>query len=98
MLDLEKAKQELAGKSINDIQTETAWTWASRACVSYQNSVTSQGSAKLSLWSLGLEYEHEALEHAALVEGMDLVKEVKNQVESYREQAASSIDELFQTP
>ena len=95
MLDLEKAKKELSEKNLQQIQTETAWTWASRSAVSFENCLTAEGSKKLACWSIGEEYYHEALEHAALVEGEDVIGQVKQALEPYHEKAALDMDKTF---
>lgn len=47
---------ELRSKTLEEIQCETAFTWAYRAW----------GANKLNLAHDAVEYEHEAIEHAAL--------------------------------
>lgn len=95
MIDLNKARQELGEKNLQQIQTETAWTWASRAAVSFENCLVAKGSKKLACWSIGEEYYHEALEHAALVEGEDVIGQVKKELEPYHEKAALDMDKTF---
>jgi hypothetical protein len=58
MIDVESAKEELQKKSLDEIQRETAYKWASRALA----------ARELQLLNDHNEYVHEALEHAALVE------------------------------
>jgi len=53
---IKKAAVELQTKTLNDIQVETAKTWAGRACV----------AASIGLKQDAIEYAHEAIEHAAL--------------------------------
>lgn len=92
MINLEQAKLDLQQKTYATIQEETAWTWASRACVSYQNCVAAQFPAKLICWSLGEEYYHEAIEHAALnSSNPGLVQQVRDAVHQYQEQASNSM-------
>jgi hypothetical protein len=95
MLDLEKARQELSQKSLDDVQTETAWTWASRAAVSFENCLSAVGIAKFTYFALGEEYMHEALEHAALVESQDVISQVKQELVPYQERAAQDADRMF---
>jgi hypothetical protein len=95
MLDLEKARKELGEKNLDDIQSETAWTWASRAAVSFENCLTSVGIKKITCFAVGLEYYHESLEHSSLYEGGDLLSEIKKQLEPYQERAAKDIDEML---
>lgn len=61
------ALQELAQKTLVQIQTETARTWAYRAWAAYAVSNRHDG----------IEFEHEALEHAALSENDGLLAEVR---------------------
>lgn len=93
MINLKDALKELSDNTYAEIQTETAWKWASRACACYETcSESSQMSKKLVWWTLGEEYQHEAVEHAALV-GNDggLVKEVREAIHIYQENAAETI-------
>ena len=96
MLNVEEALQELGQKSLNDIQKETAVKWASRAAASFQNCLSETGTKKMVCWSVGEEYAHEAVEHAALVEGEDMVSVIKQELEQYRQAAAQSLDQLFE--
>lgn len=56
------AQHELQFSSLEDVQGQTALTWAGRAIVSYQNYLHSGQNQML---SDACEYHHEALEHAA---------------------------------
>jgi hypothetical protein len=92
MLDLDKAREELKNKSYGQLQTDTAWAWGSRACVSYENSIAVTGQEKLVFWSVAEELFHEALEHAALgIDGDMIVKAVRDAVYPYQEKAAASM-------
>lgn len=91
MLDLDKAREELKNKSYGQLQTDTAWIWSSRACVSYENSVTATGQDKLVFWSVAEELFHEGLEHAALSDEEGLVKVIRDAVHPYQEKAAASM-------
>lgn len=89
MIDLAKAKLELTQKSYAQIQDETAWTWASRACVSYQNCVAEEFPKKLVCWTLGEEYYHEAIEHAALnSNNPGLVQQIRDVVHPFQQGAS----------
>jgi len=47
---------------------------------------------KLICWTLAEEYYHEAIEHAALVEGKDgLVRQVREAIHPFQEKAAISM-------
>jgi hypothetical protein len=92
MLKLKEAKKELEEKTYREVQEETAWKWASRAAASYQNCADAAKGNRLALWTIGEEFYHEALEHAALVEGEDdLLKDIREAVHPYQEKAAESM-------
>jgi hypothetical protein len=95
MLDIQKALEELKNKNLDQIQTDTAWSWASRAAASFQNCLQSQGIKKMTCFAIGEEYMHEALEHAALVEGADILSQVKKELVPYQEKAAQDVDQMF---
>lgn len=89
MIDLAKAKLELQQKTYASIQEETAWTWASRACVSYQSCVAAEFPAKLALWSLGEEYLHEAIEHAGFnAVNPNLAQQIRDAVHPFQQGAS----------
>jgi hypothetical protein len=77
MFDEERARAaiaELGRKSLQEIQAETAETWAYRAY-----------AAKMrGLYVDAVEYEHEALEHAALSGDDGLLAEVRSIIEEVR--------------
>lgn len=83
-----EAAKELEAKSYNSIQEETAWKWAARAASSYE-SVKSAFTAdrKVELYLLAQEYEHEAVEHAALVDSNTILEEVRNTLNPYQHDA-----------
>jgi len=61
--DLPKARAELAQKSLQQIQIETAYTWGARAIVAFRH-YQETGNAQ---WLIdATEYAHEAREHGAL--------------------------------
>jgi len=78
MINLHKARMELISKTLKQIQTETAFTWASRAIVAFENSAKVKNPDVAMKWLLEAEeYKHEALEHAALLEdGGKLLKKL----------------------
>lgn len=93
MINLKAAKEELEKKSYGEIQEETAWKWASRACASYDNCKSAKKKEKLVYWTVAEEFYHEAIEHAALVEGNDgLLGEIRKAVHPYLEDAAVSME------
>lgn len=91
MLDVESAKKELGDKSYGQIQEETAWKWASRACASYENVVEAQKARKLIYWTIAEELYHEAVEHAALSGSDELLVKIRDSVHPYQEKAAESM-------
>lgn len=60
--DVPKALAELQVKSLEDIETETAFTWASRALASLQNYRATGDVRWLLMWQT---FGDEAIEHAA---------------------------------
>jgi hypothetical protein len=82
---VKEAKEELGKKSYRDIQVETAWKWAARACASYENVLTADRHQKFQIYLLAQEYEHEAVEHAALVptNADDLLERVQELLSQY---------------
>ena len=62
MIDIAKAHAELAQKTKKQIEAETAETWAARAIVSYQRFAALK---TLNFFAEAVDYEHEAMEHAA---------------------------------
>jgi hypothetical protein len=96
MLELDKARKELSEKNLNQIQRETAITWASRAAISFENCVAAQdGMCAMACWSLGEEYFHEACEHAALVTEDAFIGQIKNELVPYQDKAAEAMNKLF---
>lgn len=92
-LDLNKARKELADKTLVEVHRETAWTWGSRAVVAFDAvPLTEDLKKRIKAWMLAQEYEHEALEHAALVDdGGLLVGEVIRAIKAYKERAERSV-------
>lgn len=96
MLDLEKARKELKEKSYLEIQESTTWTWAARACVAYEKAEKETKLEEKLGWAfVGTEYDHEAIEHAALCEDKGrLTKIIQATTNVYRQRALDSIKEL----
>jgi hypothetical protein len=95
-LDLKKARKELAEKNLEDIQEDTAWTWASRSVVSFENVLKASKKMKLAFFIAGQEYYHEAVEHASLVDDkVLLVQEVKEAIEGSAQLAVKDIHETL---
>jgi hypothetical protein len=72
MIDIESALKELKTKSLDTIQRETSYKWASRALAA-QKLFGTDNQFMLDY----NEYVHEALEHAALVEDEKFFLEIK---------------------
>lgn len=67
MLNVEKALGEVKDKTEVQINTETAWTWGSRAAACYK--LSNEEKEKKDAWiRLGDGYFHEALEHSILAD------------------------------
>jgi hypothetical protein len=71
-MTIEEAIAELKHTTLQKIQHDTALTWCARACAAR---VLAKEAAKkgnqpvaFALWQDSCEYEHEALEHAALAD------------------------------
>ncbi len=94
MLNVKEAKEELAKKSYKDIQIETAFKWGSRAAASYENQIDAKSKEeKLMLWTLGEEYYHEAIEHAALVDDKaELLAILDRKLAPYKKKALKDIE------
>jgi len=94
-LKIDKAKKELKEKSYLEIQKDTAWTWASRAAVSYELAIDEKDiHRKVSIFQVAEEYHHEAIEHAALYEdGGKLLSKVDRELESYRDRATEDLQD-----
>ena len=64
---IREALVELRGKTLHQIQIETAYKWAGRACAASMMGKPNDAE----------EYAHEAIEHAALSGDMHLLQAVK---------------------
>lgn len=81
--DIKEAATELSGKSITEIQEETAYKWGSRACAAYEAFLETKDME----WLFdGHEYYHEAIEHAALT-GDEVLSNVKAKCEPLKKKA-----------
>lgn len=89
------AQDELAHSSYSDIQKDTAHKWAARAAASYKNVLTATSkAAKLNLYLLAQEYEHEAIEHAALVPARpeDVLESITQLLSPYQIEAWNELE------
>jgi N-methylhydantoinase A/oxoprolinase/acetone carboxylase beta subunit len=97
MLDAKKARKELAKKTLEDIEHETAITWGSRAVASYQLAHEARGAADaVRRFAEGETYRQEALEHAAMVEDeAHLVALIADEIGAEREPARRHVEALL---
>lgn len=85
MLDLKAAATELSEKTDSDIQTETAYKWASRAIVCYR---LFRATKKLRWLQRAEDYRHEAIEHASLADdGYETLKLLTEELATEAQQA-----------
>lgn len=94
MLKIKDAKEELSTKSYNQIQTETAWRWASRAAAMFEIVLAGPNENKGYHLSVANSFFSEAVEHAAEVSSA-LVQEVMDQVNPYQATADAHIEGLL---
>ena len=59
---LEEARKAIRSKSKETIEAETAATWGARAVAAYEQF---RATGDMAWFVQGVEYEHEAVEHAA---------------------------------
>lgn len=91
MIDVQKANQELQEKTYEEIQTTTAYTWASRAIASYlRASSSTKIEQKIDSLERGIEYEGESLEHAGLA-SPELLTELKKLLYPHKVKAKDTI-------
>lgn len=93
-LDLEKARDELAGKSMVEIERATALTWGGRAVASFQCSLEAKSiHDRFKCFYEGENYRQEALEHAAMTEDRGkLVGEMHDEIEAVRRRAMAALE------
>lgn len=86
MFDLKSAAEILSKKNIHQIQTDTAYSWASKAIIAYKNF---NGSKDIRWFFDAKEYEHEGLEHAALIQAKFpiVLKEIQEKLEPLKKEA-----------
>lgn len=81
-LDLYAALVEIREKSVAQIEKDTAYKWASRAIVCYKLFVS---TGEQSWLPVAENYEHEALEHAALVRDRgETLKAVEDEIDMWK--------------
>lgn len=81
-LNVPKALEEVQSKSTEEINRDTAYTWGSRAAACFELAEKANDEKeKDRLLARALDFRHESLEHASLVEdGGKLVGEIQNLV------------------
>jgi hypothetical protein len=70
---IESGLADVTTKTLNEIQIETAYVWAGRACA----------AASVGLHDDAREYAHEAVEHAALSGRLDVLSEIDQALAKY---------------
>lgn len=88
-LNVAKAQKELKTKTYTEVQTETAWTWGSRAAAMYDGLTPDLPLREAMIrWMQAQEYEHEATEHAALVDdGGITVRDMTQALKPYKDKS-----------
>jgi hypothetical protein len=74
---IQAAVEELGQKDLHQIQVETAYAWASRACAA---GLLFQKTKKLQYAMWASEFAHEAVEHAALCGNPNVLDEVRQAI------------------
>ena len=93
-LDIEKAMSEVRSKTGEEVDRETATTWASRAIASYRICTTTTATReKVERFSEGDDYRHEALEHAGTGGDPEASARVARETKAAREEALDSFEE-----
>jgi hypothetical protein len=85
MLDLAKARQELATKTILDIERETALTWAGRAaaCLDLAHESETRQGKQVRLREAE-NYRQEAIEHAAMTEDLGFLQDLIAEIDAHK--------------
>jgi hypothetical protein len=96
MLDLEKGLEEVQNKTEAEIEYESALGWGNKSIAAYYLAVHSTDLGNKIAWLMTAEdHYHECREHAALSdEDGEILKALKEEIYSYRQQAISSILEV----
>ena len=94
-LDIEKAMEEVRSKSGEEVDRETAHTWASRAIASYRLCIKTSNNIrkKVERFSEGDDYRHEALEHAGTSGDLQEAARIARETDSERAEALDSFEE-----
>jgi hypothetical protein len=93
MLNLERARKEIAAKEMAAIERDTALTWGGRAAASYECALVVEDiHGRLKCFWEAENYRQEALEHAAMTEDMRFVEDLLAEVEEYRAKAREALE------
>jgi len=93
LLDVEKAKKEIAAKEILAIERDTALTWGARAAASYECALVVEDiHGRLKCFWEAETYRAESMEHAAMTEDVDFLRRIMVEIESYRQRARQSLE------
>jgi len=76
---VEKANKELSGKSLKDVQRETALIWCGRAV-----STAMRIDYDPECFQDAVEYGHDAIEHAALSGDDEMLRFVRRHLDAFR--------------
>lgn len=91
-IDIQTANNELQVKTYEEIQAETAWKWASRSVAAFLRSSGAKGIDEKIRWlAFGIEYEGEAVEHAAFSVDGAAISQVRKTIKSYKTKAIQEI-------
>jgi predicted GNAT family acetyltransferase len=92
-LDIQKGQKDIESKSLDEIQKDTAYTWASRAAAAYEKFEETKDPK----WKIDAEeYRHEAVEHSSLVYDVypEVLKEVNEKLQKYRSKTSEELEDL----
>ena len=93
MLDVAKARKEIAAKEMAAIERDTALTWGARAAASYECALVVEDiHGRLQCFWEAENYRQEALEHAAMTEDVRFLERLLVEVESYRSKARDALE------
>lgn len=92
LFDIDRSKDELEGKTIEDIERATALTWGGRAAAAFQLAVEADDlDERRRLLMDGENYRQEALEHAAMTEDWGFLREVADELDPNRREAVAEV-------